>query len=431
MRAYDIIKKKRDGYELSKEEIRFFVNGYVSGEIPSYQTSALLMAIFFRGMTQSETAELTFAVRDSGEVISRSTDGIKVDKHSTGGVGDKTSLIVMPIVASCGLKVAKMSGRGLGHTGGTIDKLESIQGFNTDIPSAKFSQIVKDVGLSIVGQSATLAPADKLLYALRDVTATVDSIPLIASSIMGKKLAANDDVIVLDVKCGSGAFMKTLDEAKQLASVCVDVGKKAGKKVSALITDMDKPLGRAIGNSLEVIEAVEILKGGGASDLRELSLTLAAEILRLSGYGTADECVRLAKERIDSHKALDTFVSFVKAQGGNEKWIFDTSLFPSARHSLKVVAPLGGYVTAVNAEEYGVASSLLGAGRTKLGEKIDFSAGIILNKKTGDYVSKGEEIATLYFNEGDEIEAANKILRATQIGDVPPKKRPMVLEVIN
>lgn len=431
MRAYDIIKKKRDRHELSKEEIRFFINGYVSGEIPSYQVSALLMAIFFNGMTQNETAELTFAVRDSGEVIPRSADGIKVDKHSTGGVGDKTSLIVMPIVASCGLKVAKMSGRGLGHTGGTIDKLESIEGFNTDIPLDAFSKIVKDVGMSIVGQSATLAPADKLLYALRDVTATVDSIPLIASSIMGKKLAANDDVIVLDVKCGSGAFMKTLVDAKKLASVCVDVGKKAGKKISALVTDMDKPLGRAIGNSLEVIEAVEVLKGGGASDLRELSLTLAAEILRLSGCGTADECVCLAKERIDSRKAFDTFVSFVKAQGGNEKWILDTSLFPSAGRSLKVVSPVGGYVTAVNAEEYGVASSLLGAGRTKLGEKIDFSAGIILNKKTGDYVNKGEEIATLYFNEGDGIEAANKILRATLIGDEPPKKRPMVLDVIN
>ena len=428
MRAYDIIKNKRDGKELTSEQIRFFVDGFVKGEIPSYQASALLMAIFFRGMTDRETAELTFAIRDSGDKLDIKTDGIKADKHSTGGVGDKTSLIVMPIVASCGIKVAKMSGRGLGHTGGTVDKLESIQGFDCSISREKFTKIVQKSGLCITGQSGTLAPADKLLYALRDVTATVDSIPLIASSIMGKKLAVNDDVIVLDVKCGSGAFMKTLEQSQMLASACIKIGSMAGKKISALITNMDVPLGRAIGNSLEVIEAINTLKGQGPSDLVELSIALSAEILHLCQFGDIEECKQKAELELSSGNALKKFAEMVEVQGGKSEWIYNTELFAKAKFAHEVKATVSGYIESVDAEQYGIAASILGAGRTKADEKIDHTAGVILRKKVGDFVSAGESIATLYFNDANVANAQKILLSATKIMDVPPKKQPLLLK---
>ena len=429
MRMYDIIKIKRDGGELTDEQIRFFVGEYILGNIPDYQISALLMAIYFNGMTERETATLTFAIRDSGQSITDlGVEGIRADKHSTGGVGDKTSLVVMPTVASLGVKVAKMSGRGLGHTGGTVDKLESIYGFDTAIDAERFAQIVSNIGLCIVGQSATLAPADKLLYALRDVTATVDSLPLIASSIMGKKLAANDDCIVLDVKTGSGAFMKTVEDAKALAKVCVDIGKRAGKRISALITDMNVPLGRAIGNSLEVIEAIDTLSGHGPSDLSELCLELSGEILYLAGYGDRAECVAKARQAILSGSALSTFAQMVRAQGGDERWIYDTSLFPRAKYSYAVRAEQSGYIGEVNAELYGVASLLLGAGRSRLGEQIDYTAGIILSKKRGDYVQAGEQIAMLYSSKNDFAPAAAKIVEATQISDNAPPTMPLILD---
>lgn len=427
MRAYDVIKHKRDGGELSKEQIRFFVDGLVKGSIPDYQVSALLMAIYFRGMTDSETAELTFAIRDSGDKLDIKVDGLKADKHSTGGVGDKTSLVVMPIVASCGIKVAKMSGRGLGHTGGTVDKLESIQGFDCALSADEFSKTVSEIGLSITGQSGNLAPADKILYALRDVTATVDSIPLIASSIMGKKLAVGDDVIVLDVKCGSGAFMKSYGDSERLASACVNIGKAAGKRISALITDMDVPLGNAIGNSLEVIEAIEALKGSGPSDLVELSVALAAEILHLSGQGSLIECEQRAREQIQSGKALDVFAQMVESQGGNKEWVFDTAFFPKAKHTVSVIADKSGYIEKVNAENYGIAASLLGAGRSKADESIDHTAGIIIRKRVGDFVNKGDEIASLQFNNGNVDQAIKLISESTILSHVPPKKRLLLL----
>jgi len=428
MRMYDIIKKKRDGGELTDEEIRFFVGGYVDGSIPDYQVSALLMAIYFVGMSERETATLTFAVRDSGATLQGlDVGGVRADKHSTGGVGDKTSLAVMPIVAACGVRVAKMSGRGLGHTGGTVDKLEAIEGFDTALSAEKFADVVKKVGVAIVGQSATLAPADKLLYALRDVTATVDSIPLIASSIMGKKLAACDDCIVLDVKCGSGAFMKTVEDAKRLAAAMVDIGKRAGKKISALITDMDIPLGATVGNSLEVVEAIDVLKGSAPEDLTELCLALSAEILWLCGLGSRSECEEMAKQAVVSGRALDTLAAMVEAQGGNKKWIYDTSFFPRARFTKEVLAPKSGFISSVNAEEYGGVSLLLGAGRSKVGESIDCAAGIVLYKKTGDYVNQGEVMAVLHSSRECFDAAEAKLLAATVIGD-KPTKRPLVLD---
>ena len=432
MRAYDIIKKKRDGAELTDEEIGFFIRGYTAGDIPDYQAAAFCMAVYFKGMTNAETAALTFAIRDSGERLDFSEiGGIRVDKHSTGGVGDKTSLVVMPIVASLGLTVAKMSGRGLGHTGGTVDKLESIQGFRVDLSSEEFVQTVKKTGIAIVGQSKTLAPADKLLYALRDVTATVDSLPLIASSIMGKKLAADDDCIVLDVKTGSGAFMKTQQESKALAEVMVDIGKRAGKKICALVTDMDIPLGRNIGNSLEVIEAVETLKGRGEEDLKELCVELATNIARLAGLGNTEHCKRLVLNAIESGAALEKLKETVAAQGGDPTWIEDTELFPKAAYSYSVKAEKSGYIGAVDTEGYGAASLLLGAGRNKIGDPIDYAAGIVLKKKTGERVEKGEEIAVLYAETPEKFQkAVEKILSSTAIVKNKPQKRALILERI-
>ena len=428
MRMFDIIKKKRDGGELSTEEIQFFIDGVTNGSIPDYQISALCMAIYFKGMTVRETCDLTFAVRDSGDKLNFSEiDGIRVDKHSTGGVGDKTSLVVAPVVASFGVKVAKMSGRGLGHTGGTIDKLEAIEGFHTTLSDADFMKQVNDIGFAIVGQSKQFAPADKKLYALRDVTATVDSMPLIAASIMGKKLAADDDCIVLDVKTGSGSFMKSIEDSKALARLMVDIGKNAGKKIVALITNMDRPLGYAVGNALEVIEAVETLKGRGPEDFTEVCLTLAGYMLSLAGKGSVKECREMAKRAIQDGSALAKFKETVAAQGGNAALIDDTEKFAKAKYSYAVKSTTRGYICKVNTEAYGLASLALGAGRNTMEDKIDYSAGIILKRKTGDFVEAGEEIATLYANDKNKFGQAEKLLlSATQIQEKKPQDEPLV-----
>lgn len=429
MRMYDIIKKKRDGGKLSEAEINYFVKGCTDGSIPDYQISALCMAIYFRGMNLEETTALTLAVRDSGEKLDFSNiKGIRVDKHSTGGVGDKTSLVIAPIVASLGLKVAKMSGRGLGHTGGTVDKLESIPNFNTALSTEDFERIVNETGIAIVGQTATLAPADKKLYAIRDVTATVDSMPLIAASIMGKKLAADDDCIVLDVKTGSGSFMKTIEDSKELAELMVGIGKKAGKKVLALITDMDVPLGNAIGNSLEVKEAIATLHGNGPKDFTEVCLALASDMLYLAGLGTENECRVLANNAIKSGNAFNKFREMVVAQGGDVSVIDDPSKFPEAKYKENVYAEKSGYISKVDTEGYGIASLMLGAGRNAVGENIDYSAGIVLKKKTGDFVRVGEAIATLYTDDETRIrEVIQRFNDATFISDEKPQKSNLIL----
>lgn len=432
MRMYDVIKNKRDGKELTTEEINFFIDGYVKGEIPDYQASALCMAIYFKGMSNREIADLTFAVRDSGPKADFSlVNGVRADKHSTGGVGDKTSLVVAPIVASLGIKVAKMSGRGLGHTGGTIDKLESIPGLKTDLDEDTFIEAVNEVGVAIIGQSKDFAPADKKLYALRDVTATVDSLPLIVSSIMGKKLAADDDIIVLDVKTGSGAFCKTVEDSRRLASVMVDIGKRAGKKTLALITDMDRPLGNAIGNALEVKEAIDTLNGNGPEDFTEICIILAANMLYLGEFGTYDECEKMAKKAIEDKSALNVLVRMVKAQGGDENVILNPELFAKAPCEYAVKAPKAGYITKCDTEGYGISSLLLGAGRNTKEESIDYSAGIMLVKKTGDFVNEGDVIAYLYTSDLDRIVNAEiKFLSSTTISENKPEERPLVFEKV-
>ena len=432
MRMYDIIRKKRDGGILSDAEIQWFTQGYIAGEIPDYQAAALCMAIYFQGMNLDETTALTFAIRDSGARLDFSAiHGLRADKHSTGGVGDKTSLIVAPIVATLGVKVAKMSGRGLGHTGGTIDKLEAIQGFRTDLSIDEFQKIVNDVGIAIVGQSESLAPADKLLYALRDVTATVDSLPLIVSSIMGKKLAADDDCIVLDVKTGSGSFMKTLEASHELAEWMVSIGKRAGKRMRALITDMDRPLGYAIGNSLEVVEAIETLRGNGPDDLTELCVALAAHILTLADKGSYEECMQIVRRVIADGTALNTLAAMVEAQGGNRDWILHPKHFPKAKYAKTVTAPKDGYITRVDTEGYGVASLLLGAGRNTKNDVIDMAAGIRLCAKTGDRVKQGDPIAVLYSEDKSRFDAAEKqLLEATKIGTDAPTAVPLILDIV-
>jgi len=432
MRALDIIRKKRDGEELSEEEIRFFISGVSDGSIPDYQISAFCMAVYFRNMTMAETTALTLAIRDSGDVLHLPSFGnLRVDKHSTGGVGDKTSLIVAPIAASLGVKVAKMSGRGLGHTGGTVDKLESFAGFRTDLSPEEFEENVRNNGLAIVGQSKNLAPADKKLYAIRDVTATVESLPLIVSSIMGKKLAADDDCIVLDVKTGSGSFMKTTENSRALAEAMVQIGKNAGKKMLALITDMDRPLGNAIGNSLEVIEAIETLKGKGPQDLTEICLILASEMLSLAEMGTVEECRARAEKAISDGSALKMLADMVKAQGGDENWVYDTSLFPRAAYSREVLSPKSGFISHVDTEGYGRSSLLLGAGRSTQEDVIDHSAGIMLKKKTGDAVKAGDVIAVLYANDEKLFAESEKVLlESTIFSDTEPELEPLVLDRI-
>ncbi len=426
MRMYDLILKKRNGGKLTKEEIDFFVKGVTDKTIEPYHTSALMMATYFQGMDEEETLNLTLAMASSGEQMDLSViDGVKVDKHSTGGVGDKTSLAVVPIVAACGVKVAKMSGRGLGHTGGTIDKLESIKDFQTSVEPEKFFDIVNTHGLCIAGQSMNLAPADKELYALRDVTATVDNISLIASSIMSKKLASGSDCILLDVKVGSGAFMKNYEDAENLAREMVKIGNGAGRKTVAVITDMDVPLGNAIGNSIEVIEAVETLKGNGPEDFTLLTKTLSAEILKMAGTENAEEKV---EEVISNGKALEKLVSMVKAQGGDENYIYDTSLFEKAKFTREIKAECDGFISHMNAETVGVACAKLGAGREKKGDDIDFTAGIMLRKKTGAKVTKGEVIAEMFTSDDRKFADAEKpFLLSIEYSEKEPESRPLIM----
>lgn len=414
MRMYDVIAKKRDGFFLSASEIEFFVKGYTNGMIPDYQASALMMAIYINGMSAEETAVLTKCMAESGDQVDLSSiSGIKVDKHSTGGVGDKTTLIVAPVVASCGVKVAKMSGRGLGHTGGTIDKLESIDGFKTTLSRDSFFDTVNRIGVSVIGQSGNLAPADKKLYALRDVTATVESIPLIASSIMSKKLAAGSDCILLDVKTGSGAFMKTIDDSIKLASAMVEIGEQVGRNTIALITNMDTPLGKAIGNALEVIEAVDTLHGHGSEDLTAVCIALAANMLYLAKKGTVEQCTQMAKEAISSGKAFECFCAMVSAQGGDERMLRNTSLFKKAEKSYPFTASHSGIISSMDTEGFGAASVLLGAGREKKEDSIDYSAGIVLHKKVGSEVRQGEVIADLYYSSSCDYEKAVDTLNSS------------------
>ena len=396
MTIYEIITKKKHNAELSTEEINWVVAGYVSGSIPDYQMSALLMAVCFCSLSDRETVDLTMAMARSGDMITPETGGFNVDKHSTGGVGDKTTLIVAPIVAACGVFVPKMSGRGLGHTGGTIDKLESIPGFSTELPYEKFIDNVRKAGLAVAGQTGSLVPADKKIYALRNATATVDSIPLICSSIMSKKLATGADGIVLDVKVGDGAFMKTYEDAEKLAEAMVRVGKLAGRKCSAVITDMEKPLGRAVGNSLEVIEAIEALKGNAPKDLIEVSLALAAEMLFVAGKGTSEECMNMAEDALHSGRALEKLREMIALQGGNPDVTNDYSLFAQPKYKKEIFAAKDGFITGISCEKTGMISLRLGAGRQTKESEIDPTAGIVFDKTVGDKVVKGERVATLY-----------------------------------
>ena len=432
MRIYDIISKKRDGFELTDEEIAFFVKGSVDGTIKDYQITALLMAIYLNGMTDEETVALTIKMAESGDMLDLSCiDGVTADKHSTGGVGDKTTLIVTPIVASLGIKVAKMSGRGLGHTGGTIDKLEAIDGFDTSLSPQKFIENVKKHGICVVGQTGNLAPADKIFYALRDATATVGCMPLIASSIMSKKLAAGSECIVLDVKYGSGAFMKTAEDAEALSKMMVDIGTKAGRKVAAVISDMDTPLGFGIGNSLEIKEAVEVLKGENVSDLKEVCLTLAANIIKLAEGTTIEDARTKVETALSSGAAYEKFREFIASQGGSIEQIENTELLPSAEFKSEVLSPYDGYICRMDAEKIGSASVILGAGREKKEDTIDFGAGIVLHKKTGDFCKKGESLATLYTNKADTLKSAEKcFLEAISFGDKEPEKNELIYKVV-
>ena len=428
IRMYDCIMKKKKGEKLSNHEIREMISGYVKGEIPDYQMSAMLMAVCFQGMDKEEITELTMAMAQSGDMVDLSSiPGVKVDKHSTGGVGDKTTLILGPIVAACGVKVAKMSGRGLGHTGGTIDKLESIPGFRTSLDQKEFFSIIDQVGFSVAGQTGNLAPADKKLYALRDVTGTVDSIPLIAASIMSKKLASGSDCILLDVKAGSGAFMKTVEEAVELAKCMVSIGEQCNRRTIAMITDMDIPLGCAIGNSMEVAEAVETLRGEGPKDLYEVCIELAGNMLYLAGKGTLSECCKMAEAAVLDGRALSKLKEMVEAQSGEVLVIEDPANFEKAPYSYEVRASQDGYVAHMDTEKCGIASVALGAGRATKESSIDYSAGIMLHKKTGDPIKQGEVRATLYASsEALFKEAAELLTEACQIEEVCPKKEPLI-----
>ncbi|MCC5892684.1 MULTISPECIES: pyrimidine-nucleoside phosphorylase [Exiguobacterium] len=432
MRMVDLILKKRNGGELNEEEIRFVVEGFTNETIPDYQMSALSMAIYFNGMTEKETASLTMEMVKSGDVIDLSNiEGKKVDKHSTGGVGDKISLIVAPLVASIGIPVAKMSGRGLGHTGGTIDKLESFPGFNVELTEEQFTKQVNDIKMSIIGQTGNLTPADKRLYALRDVTATVESIPLIASSIMSKKIAAGADSIVLDVKTGSGAFMKSFDDAKALAEEMVAIGKNVGRKTVAVITDMDQPLGFEVGNANEVKEAIEVLSGKDVEDLKTIALTIAGHMAVLGGfYPTFDEAYADLDKRIADGHALEVFRQFVAAQGGDASLVDDVTKLPQAKFETTFVAKQAGYVESIIADEVGVAAMLLGAGRATKDDQIDFAAGITLEKKVGDKVEAGDVIAVLRSNIEDMSSALERMDHAYTIGATKPEARPLIHAVI-
>ena len=433
MRMYDLIMKKRKGEELTTEEINFFVDGFTKGEIPDYQASAMLMAIFFNKMNKRETADLTNAMVESGDKIDLSNiKGVKVDKHSTGGVGDKTSICLTPLVASLGIPVAKMSGRGLGHTGGTIDKLETFKGFSVELTEEQFMENVNKINIAIMGQSGNLVPADKKLYALRDVTATVDNMSLIASSIMSKKLASGADAIVLDVKVGDGAFMKTPETAKELAQEMVDIGKHLGRETIGVISDMDQPLGYAIGNSLEVIEAIELLKGNGPKDLLELTLTIGSNMLLCAKMAESEEEARkMLMENIKNGKGLEKLKDFVKAQGGDISPIDDYSKFPQAKSVDKVTSPVDGYITKIHAEAFGLIAMELGAGRATKESEIDLAVGIVLNKKRGEKVNKGDVLAYIHSNNEEKIEKARKsILENIVIEDSYDLNIPLIYDIV-
>ena len=433
MRAYDIIYKKREGQKLSREELDFLISGYVEGNIPDYQMSAWAMAVYFQGMDAQETADLTMLMAESGDMIDLSPiKGIKVDKHSTGGVGDTTTLILAPLVASAGIPVAKMSGRGLGHTGGTIDKLESIPSFNTSLSRDKFFDNVNQHGVAVVGQTGNLTPADKKLYALRDVTATVESIPLIASSIMSKKLAGGADAIVLDVKTGNGAFMKDFAKAKKLAEAMVAIGKEVGRDTAAYITDMNQPLGNAVGNALEVKEAIKTLKGEGPEDLTELCIELGAGMLQLAGkVKDTDQGKKILRENLKNNKALDKFAEMITAQGGNAKVVEDISMLPTADSTAEVKAKKSGYVSEIKALDVGLSAMILGAGRENKESEIDLAVGLELKKKTGDQVKKGDTLAVLHYNDSKNLkEAEQKLLDAFTITEAEKKKNKLIYEII-
>lgn len=432
MRMYDIIEKKRNGEKLSSEEIEFFISGYVSGEIPDYQISALLMAIYFSGMDDEETAVLTKAMMLSGDTVDLSEFGeFTVDKHSTGGVGDKTSLVVAPVMASLGCKMAKMSGRGLGHTGGTVDKLESIPGFKTSITPEEFFEQVRKTGVAVIGSTANLAPADKKLYALRDVTATVGSIPLIASSIMSKKLAAGAHNIVLDVKIGSGAFMKTEEQGRKLAEKMVNIGKSFNRNIAAVITNMDRPLGCAIGNSLEVLEAVSVLKGNEVPDFDGVCVALTSTLLSLCYDISHEESEKRVLESIRSGAALAKFREWIKAQGGSDEFVDNPEALGTAKYITEYKAQGSGYISFMNTEMIGKAAAALGAGREKTTDSVDHTAGIVLRKKTGDAVRSGDVIAVLYTNkEASEIEAARLLSEAITYSAEKPAEESLVYGII-
>ena len=433
MRMIDIIEKKRDGFELTEEELFFFIDNYVKDKIPSYQVSALLMAIYFKGMTFNETRTLTKLMLESGDQIDLSKiEGVKVDKHSTGGVGDKTSLVVGPICAACGLKVAKISGRGLGHTGGTLDKLESIPGFNISVNDEDFIKQVNEINLAIVGQTKQLVPADKKLYALRDVTGTVPAIPLIASSIMSKKIAGGADIIFLDVKVGSGAFMKTVKQATELSKLMIKIGESFGKKVSIAITNMDQPLGNAVGNSLEVVEAIDTLNGHGPKDFTELCYKTCSHMLVQSGLvEDSKEALKLIKNSIKSKKALQKFVEMTNYQGGDSSYILDPSKFEKAKYIYEVRASKSGYVKHIDALQIGEYAMKLGAGRAVIEDKIDNASGIVLNKKVSDKVDSGEVLCTIYTNKENYLEIIKGLEEQFVISSEQIKKPKLIISVID
>jgi len=434
MRMVDLIVKKRCGEELTDEEIRYWIKGYVSGDIPDYQTSAMTMAILFRGMNKREVSTLTDAMEHSGDVLDLSAiKGIKVDKHSTGGVGDKTSLVLGPMVAACGAPMVKLSGRGLGHTGGTLDKLESIPGFRTSLAEDEFVKQVNEIGLAIAGQTKNLVPADKKMYALRDVTGTVESIPLIAASVMSKKLAAGTDGILLDVTVGKGAFMKNIDDARTLAKLMVEIGTRLKRNTIAVLSDMNEPLGMAVGNALEVKEAIASLKGHGPEDLMELCYTSGSLILTQAKIAKdVNEGRRMLEETIRSGKAFEKFLLMVKAQGGDPSYIENPEKFPLAKHQIEVIAPKNGYVKSINALGIGLASMQLGGGRETMDDVIDMSAGIMLNKKVGDYVNKGEVLCVLHTNKDANVyeSIAKDVLNEFVVVDEFVSKQHVIKEII-
>lgn len=433
MRMYDLIVKKRNGGILEGDEIRWMIKQYTAGSLPDYQMSAMMMAIYFQGMDEKETLELTLAMRDSGDILDLSgIKGVKVDKHSTGGVGDKTSIALAPLVSSVGVRVAKMSGRGLGHTGGTIDKLESFPGFSTEISTKHFFDQVNRIGIAIMGQTAELAPADKKLYALRDVTATVDNVSLIASSIMSKKLAAGADAIVLDVKCGSGAFMKKQEDAMRLAKEMVRIGKGAGRSTTAFLTNMDQPLGFAVGNALEVKEAIETLRGKGPEDFTRLCMTLGAQMVLSADIAREEkEAEEMLQKSIETGAALDQLAEWVEAQGGAKEAVYQTNLLPDSKYRTTLASPRNGYVGAITCDEVGVCSLILGGGRETKESGVDLSVGIVLKKKIGDSVKENDVLAEIYYNDEEKcIQAKERLLKAYMIQEKQPGHTEIILDKV-